>query len=207
MVNTSDIYVFSNTKKADFREIVIPQNEDHLKRIKSYIASIASQFEVGRICLFAKYMEKTLYIGADLDVSFLEELSNRYFRVNRANGETKTHASVVFAVPGERGILLNKKVLSDTLRCAYTKKIWENEKFDDKPKHLRAEFDESNNLQLKAKLFCKTKYANIDEMFYAFNAEIERQAGKEKQINILFYYESDKNVIETYDGFRIKEET
>ena len=169
------VYVFSNTYMGEFRDLCVPSDEKLAKQMR--LVAFSDELEEltyrSPLILFAKRIDDQIFVGARLHVSILNELSSRYYYVARCRGTTLTEAAIVFAVPINKFMIVNKGVLTAVLRTTYLKKIWYGTDAFARVR-FQLEMNDEAEIKLNTPLWRKTKYYDIDEMFYNFNAEIQK---------------------------------
>lgn len=188
-----DFYVFSNTKYLDFRTLIRPENPD----LTQVCDNILQREDIQRLetkssfILFANCKEDRILIGVSLDAENLEQLSSRYFYVDRNDGKTPTKISIVFVLNKSETLLITKELVNEivqrVLACSW------QESFYRSPGIGKINIKQDLVGVKPKRFFVKKKtYKNIDEMIYRFNSELFYLSPC-KKLDVVYYLESNQN--------------
>lgn len=193
-----DIYIFSNTKFLDFRTLICPKDPNITQLCEEILQEkdIQKSETVSSFVLFSKIKDEKIFVGAIFDANKLDELSYRYFFVDRCSGETPTKVSLIFVIDQKEGVvLITKSILTEILRRAFSRSWYETRYLPPISSEIHIVQDISE-FSPKQSFLKKNTYKNLDEMIFRFNSELLNSYSRDK-VNLVYYLEPE-------DRFRSK---
>ena len=177
------IYINSNTKRLDFHTIVQTSSdgfEDAICEILSEKKLIS--LENRRFSIFSRCKGDKLYIGVMVYACELNDISKKYFYVDRGCGKTPTQATVIFELDKNERLNISKKLLSIVIGKALDMG-WYESTFK-KSMDLALELGEITEKKKHKNFFVfKARYDSIEEMIHSFNYQINH---RKRHLNLTY---------------------
>lgn len=150
----------------------MPEQLEDVQNCRTIIkSSLVITKQTSEMTLYAKRIGDKVYVGASVSLRQLEDISPRYYYVERHGGHTPTKVFIVLAYNADEFILFNQEVICAVLN-EILPSVWEDIEYPDKINHYCLQVNPFTVKLCKANPRVET-YKTIERLVSAFNSCVQ----------------------------------